>query len=189
MARISDKLTNFPLMAPIHIQWTGLFPWVVGLCVCVLSLWYAARRKSALHAHIAVVLGTALATTVYYCGQTLTFGGAPFKYTFVYWGLVIAAPALLAFLLYGSVDMFRDGWSIVIAALVFCVSLYIGVMLIRDSIILGATEPPLYVWFWRAPAVGALISIAVAWKWKAHSRGLLAASLSAYVGLNAGIAL
>jgi hypothetical protein len=189
MARISDKLTNFPIMAPIHIQWTGLFPWVIVLCACVLSFWYAARRKSALHAHIAVVLGTALATTVYYCGQTLTFGGAPFKYTFVYWALVIAAPALLAFLLYGSVDMFHNGWSIAVAALVFCISSYIGLMVIRDAIIVGATEPQRNVWIWRAPAVAALLSIALARNWKAHSRGLLAASLSAYVGLNAGIAL
>jgi hypothetical protein len=188
LARIADKFATFAVMAPIHIRWTSYFPWIVSGAACLLSVWHAVRRKSVLHAHIALVMGLALITTAYYCGQTLTFGRAPFKYTFVYWALILSAPAFISYSLYGTVELFERKAAVVVSASAFVLSLYISIYYIHDEIIQNVLSGG-YVRMWNAPAVVAVVAIACAARWRNVSRIGIVTSMAMFTGLSCGVAL
>lgn len=96
IARVGDYERNFAAMAPFMARWTGLLPWVaVAAAISMAGVsWLRLGLRRA--QHYGLVLGLALVSSIYYCAKVHTFGAAPFKYVFVYWGLVMTAPVVLA---------------------------------------------------------------------------------------------
>jgi hypothetical protein len=188
MARLLDRFNTFRVTAPFHMLWTGMFPWVIAVSTFFLALWRARRQNSVLHTHIAVIVGLALVTTAYYCGQTRSFGFAPFKYVFVYWALTLATPALLAYLLYGCPRLFKHRWHWLLGSCIFLASVAVASRIIHDDLVSG-DHNELGENLWTVPGFAALAAMVLAIKWTAASRVALAAAFSAYVGLNLGVAL
>ena len=97
-AGLADWLPRHLAQAPgvmAHlVSWGGVLPWVV---LPVSTVFYGMRvRKGAApgdRAWFAILL-VCLSTVAVYCLITGVFGGAPFKYTFVFWPVVVAAAAL-----------------------------------------------------------------------------------------------
>jgi hypothetical protein len=187
-ARVEDKFATFPAMAAVHLLWTGSWPWVVATAAFFVACWRAIRNKSVLDAHIAAIVGVALATTVYYCGQTLTFGSAPFKYTFVFWGVIMASPALLAWQLYGSGRMLVRSGTLLWTAGVFVLATLVAGRLIHDDLIFGRPNPVGTV-LWHISGLLAAAAIATAWKRKTASRIMYMGSMAAFAGMSLGVAL
>jgi hypothetical protein len=94
VTRLSDMRKNAQDMIPFMVRWTGLLPWI-ALAGGVMVAGRSAIRIQSLRAwDYCLLLFLAGATTLYYCGQTTTWGEAPFKYVFVFWGLVLVAPLM-----------------------------------------------------------------------------------------------
>ena len=84
----------------LHLaRWVGFLPWFAVGTAILISFGSAARNwRNAQSPAIEMLLLLTLSTasTVYYCASRLTFGNAPFKYTFVYFGLLMLPLAFLA---------------------------------------------------------------------------------------------
>ena len=96
-ARLTDFRNNAEFMIPFMVRWTGLLPWLAGFWMTISALARAWRHRDRRAAHLALLLLLALLTTAYYCGKVMTFGAAPVKYVFVFWGLELSAVVLLTF--------------------------------------------------------------------------------------------
>ena len=94
-ARLGDYWNNFRFMAAFMASWTGLLPWAAGCLAVWLALHTGIRKNDRRLLHYGIVLGLAVLSTGYYCAKVQTFGAAPFKYVFVYWGLVLTSPLFL----------------------------------------------------------------------------------------------
>ena len=97
-ASLADWLSRHMSQAPgvmAHlVSWGGVLPLVV---LPVSTVFYGMRvRKRAAPGDSAwfAILLISLSTVAVYCLITGVFGGAPFKYTFVFWPVVVAAAAL-----------------------------------------------------------------------------------------------
>ena len=90
----SRHLSQAPAMAAHLVSWGGALHWVL-LPVSTLLCGMRARKRAAPEdsAWFAILL-ISLSTVAVYCLITGVFGGAPFKYTFVFWPVVVAAAAL-----------------------------------------------------------------------------------------------
>jgi hypothetical protein len=95
-ARMMDYRRNLSLTLPMMTAWTGVLPWIAALLAAVSAGRRAVRDHDLRAFHYCVLMCLGLLTIGYYCAKTPTFGYAPFKYTFVYWGLVLTAPVILA---------------------------------------------------------------------------------------------
>lgn len=84
-----------------NAKWTGVLPWLIA----AVALAASARRAVARAARdspaweVMCILLVAIATNLYYCATRLNFAGSPYKYTFVFFGVVTAA---LAYFVSGS---------------------------------------------------------------------------------------
>lgn len=94
-ARLGDLFRNIRFMGPFMVSWTGLVPWVAAMAALGVATSAGIRTRDRRMQHYALVLGLALVCTAAYCSKLATFGMAPFKYVFVYWGVVLTAPLLL----------------------------------------------------------------------------------------------
>ncbi len=188
--RLLDRYDNFRTMVIMLVLWTGLLPWTVAGTACLLALWRAIRRRGIREAHIAILLALALLTIAYYCAQTLTFASAPFKYTFVYWALMLASAAFLAFLLEPGAELFGRR-SMALAAVTFVTALALGTRMIKDDLIFTAMLPvvSLQSWLWVSPAILALAAVLLWTRWPGGGHRLFEASLAAYAGLALAVCL
>jgi hypothetical protein len=80
---------NLAFMGPFVARWSGLLPWVTAPLVFTpwFPRWFSLSPASRLQ--VRALVGMALLGSVYYMGQVMTFGYAPFKYIFVFWPLVL----------------------------------------------------------------------------------------------------
>lgn len=121
-----DHANNLWFMIIFMVLWTGLVPWI-GAAFASLRLLYAGKFDRR-YLHLAFIVLYALAGVVYYCAQQKTFAASPFKYTFIYWGLIIAALSVLI----GEVPI-RSGKLITIAfAIALTAAFVIGARYVRD---------------------------------------------------------
>lgn len=93
--RLGSYWRNLVFMAPFHVRWTGLLPWVLSACAAAAVLRRALNSGDRRHRSAGVVLMLALGVTVYYCAHTPAYGFAPFKYVYVFWPAVVLSGAVL----------------------------------------------------------------------------------------------
>jgi hypothetical protein len=190
-ARLDDFRNTFVIMMPILVGWTGLVPWLAAIGAGIAAGWQTFRFRDKRSIHSLVLIVLALGCTAYYCGQTLTFGGAPFKYTFVYWGIIVACAALLLdFLLEASFrasEVPRRRWA-TMAAAVYFVSALAGAVEVKDTIILTGPVRP-YTWPLYIPALVLLAVMPVRRLAPRFAALVLACALSAAAGNSLGVAV
>jgi hypothetical protein len=195
-ARLRDLRSNVSLMLPFMVAWTGLIPWISAAAALLLAFWQGARRRDARLMHYGLLIGLALFTTLFYCVKTATFGAAPFKYTFVYWALVLTAPLLLATELLSRAAFPTDEggtstqgsysrkWFLL--GVVYACSFAFAAKWMQDSVILHMGGP--YRWVVLASGVLCLVGIGT-WNFVSRNRFVLLIALAVYGGLQAGIGL
>ena len=191
-ARLKDLRGNVSLMLPFMVAWTGLVPWILAPAALLLAFWQGIRRREPRLVHYGLLIGVALFTTLFYCVKTTTFGAAPFKYTFVYWGLILTAPLLCATQLLiplssdernslNSLSSPRE-WFPLVA--VYALSLGFAALRMRDSVIMNMGGP--YRWVLLASGVLCLLGIAMR-SFAAERRAVLLIAIALYGGLQAGV--
>jgi hypothetical protein len=190
LARLDAFRNNFIVMAPTVASWTGAVPWLAAVGAVFAAGWRALKGRDKPFIHCFVLAGLALVSTAYYCGQTTSFGRAPFKYTFVYWGIIVACPALLLdFLLEARAGVSKVPRRLaMMAAVVYFASALAGVTWVKDTIILTGLDRP-YAWSVYIPALVLLAVIPMRRLAPPLAAVVLACALSAAAGNSLGVAL
>jgi len=198
-ARLADMRFNVQSMIPFLIRWTGLLPWF-GLAGGILVAGWKALRSQSLRAwDYFLLLFLAGATTLYYCAQTTTWGGSPFKYTFVFWGVTLLAPLLLAFdgELWGAKPAESRGknlWSVGVAfrlglLLLFVIAAWYGRYRLQDH---QLREWRVAFWAVLPPALLLLPSIGASFEKRkvfGYTQVALLLGISSWAGLQFGVAV
>jgi hypothetical protein len=195
-ARLRDLRGNVSLMLPFMVAWTGLVPWISAAAALLLAFWQGIRRREPRLVHYGLLIGLAMFTTLFYCVKTTTFGGAPFKYTFVYWALILTSPLLIAMGLLSLVPFPaaerrtlalvtspRQSFPSVVA---YACSLGFSAIWMQDSVIVHMGGP--YRWVVLGSGVLCLLGIAMR-SFAAECRVVLLIAIALYGGLQAGIGL
>jgi hypothetical protein len=182
--RLLDRIGNLQTMLPITVTWTGLVPWLALAVELPRRAILALNGRDKRSEHYSYLLGIAALTFVYYCSQVMTFGHAPFKYTFVFWGL-----ALWPLAVWAAECNFTVRNNALIGSAVLCVFLFLGFYKIRDYVVMrGFSE----IWALEYWAVGALFCVSIGlFEYRPKlgiSRWLLIVALAAYVGTQFGVA-
>ena len=192
-AKLKDLRANVSLMLPFMVAWTGLVPWLSAGTAVLLACWQGIRRRDPRLVHYALLISLALFTTLFYCVKLTTFGAAPFKYTFVYWGLILTAPLLCVTQLLiplpsGGPNTLglssSRNWLLLLG--VYAFSLGFAALRMRDSVIVNMGGP----YRWVLLASGFLCALGIAIRlFAAEVRVPLIIALGFYGGLQAGIGL
>ena len=193
-ARLADFRNNARMMVPFMVVWTGLLPWVAGLCALVFAVRRAFRNRDPRAAHYALLIAAALLGTGYYCGKVGTFGAAPFKYVFVFWGLVLTSPVLLTFGALTAKDfrvaapeqVSRRATGLA-ATFLFALGAFLAATRIQDHLIAG---PITILNKWAALGPGlAVLAGAATIRFRHIGSVLLICSFGLYCGVESGIGL
>jgi hypothetical protein len=175
-------------MAPFMVSWTGLLPW---LAACA-ALWTAGRKAfgedGRRFLHYTLVMTLATITTVYYCAKITTFGFAPFKYVYVYWGIILTAPLFLI-THWGACPPRRISRRIILFGAAGVCVLYgaaaaWSVIHYRDSAMLSRFTLPDR---WVVPVVPAALFVA-GLAFRRYRGASLAAAMTLYCGIEFGVA-
>lgn len=194
LGRLGNYWRNFVAMAALHSLWTGLLPWLVGCAALAASAWYATRFRSPRSLHIALVILLALGTTGFYCALTLTFGYAPFKYTFIFWAIVVACPVFLV-----TEALRRVVWSsgrarlrtvwLPVVGMTYCLGFVVSAAWVRDTMILASSVRQPCSWSLYLPAALVITGIALWLRRPGAAVCVAALGLAAWGGLSFGVAL
>ncbi len=178
-ARLRDNWNNLAFMGPFMLSWTGLLPWVAACG----ALWMAGMRARLDRRllHYGLILSLAVISTWYYCAKVMTFGYAPYKYSFVYWGLVLTAPLLV--LEQRDVRVWWTGWKASAIWVLYGSTALWAAIQMRDRLMLDGFQGP-YRWVAVAPGLLFLAGLART----RYSPALLLSALSLYGGVQLGIA-
>jgi hypothetical protein len=201
--RLLSYSSNFRSMVPFMLRWTGFLPWlsVAVLLAATAHRWWKNREPRALYYFW--LLGIGAASVVYYCGQVRAFGNGPFKYTFVFWALLVSGQTFLVAWLWeaeaarnagdgsGSPRL-RPGVVIGVGAGVLLAGLWIGAVAVRDVLLTDSLVYPQSLSLWVPAAV--TLAVVMAWTtgWRAlrpAGAGLVVWALMLQAGIQAGIAL
>ena len=171
-------------------RWTGLVPWLLLGFGIVVTAHEGFRKRDRRAQHYFLLLLLAGFSTLYYCAQQHIFGAAPFRSTFVFWGLSLT-PVLLFALGYprnSAAPPLPAACAPIGAALVLA-SVWYGRYVIRDTDILLRAP----VWDLVAPAV--VVFASALWYLKGSTRALpyaraaLIAGICVHCGLQFGTAV
>jgi hypothetical protein len=188
-AWLDDRWRNLQFMLPFTVKWTGLVPWVGILAATGYGMWWWVRTKDRRILHAVLLLLLAGLSTLYYCGQVTTFGGAPFKYTFVYWGVVVAGGVVAALPEKGGL------WPAGSRSVVACAALWVaaavaGLELVQDKSLLNPADTVALKWSVLAPAVVFTTGLLLRVRGQAYGGSVLTTcALLVYGGLQTGIAI
>ncbi len=140
--RLLSYRGNLRTMVPFMVRWTGLLPWlsVALLLAATARRWWDEREPRALYSFWLLSLGGA--SVVYYCGQVVSFGGAPFKYTFVFWALLSCAPVALLAWLWESEAKDAGGLSLPAGTALWLAGLWVGAVAVQDVLVSGRLVYP-----------------------------------------------
>jgi hypothetical protein len=140
VARLAAFKANFFVMIPSLVAWTGVVPWIASVGALFVAASRAHRYRDQRFVHSVVLVAFALFSTAYYCAQTRTFGGAPFKYTFVYWAIIVSCAALILDCLVDRAVQgcahSRRSWTAMLAVIYF-LSAFAGAAWVRDRNIIS----------------------------------------------------
>jgi hypothetical protein len=128
----------------LHLaRWSGFLPWLAVGAAILINLRSAIvnrHNSQSSTSEVLLLLTLATASTVYYCATRLTFSNAPFKYTFVYFGILMLPLAFLASR--SSAGSSMEGqtrqvsWHLPAACgIVFSSGLYVALGMLGDSVI------------------------------------------------------
>lgn len=155
-ARILAHSRIFLDMATWQVLWSGLLPWGAALTVTAWAGWKAARSSDRRWRDVGIVMALALAVSGGYCALLYSFGHAPFKYVFVFWGLVAACLSLLASVAAERIKAQRKiprmACTLLLSAL-FIASFMVSARLLRDRAILGENTTLAEKWIFLAPVL------------------------------------
>ncbi len=188
-AWLNDRWTNFRFMAPFMVVWSGLIPWICVAAGTAYSLWRWRRNRDSRSLHAALLLLLAGLSIAYYCAQVITFGGAPFKYAFVYWGVAIVATVCAA-VQPDRMSPPLSAWRIAGYALSWVAAAIVGVFVVQDRALLNPSDRSALVWALSIPL--ALLSIGIFARGCGRSlsgSALAMCGLALYGGLQAGTAI
>ncbi len=197
--RLGSYPANLKTMLPFMVRWTGFLPWlsVAVLTVAAARRWWRDREQSGdgqaerpLYSFWLLTLCGA--SVVYYCGQVMSFGGAPFKYTFVFWALLSCAPVILLAWLWESDAKAAGGFTVGAGAALWLAGLWTGAAVLRDSLISGSLFFPRSASLW-IPVAMALVGL-LAWtrepsRLRKRGATLAIGGFVLHAGLQAGVAL
>ncbi len=188
-AFLRDHYDNFAFMVRFMFSWIGALPWLAAMAFLSIAAFDAIGRKDKKSLHAGLVLGLAMLSTIYYCAQVKTFGFAPFKYVFVYWGLVLAAPLLLLERLRrrstSPPDPAKGRSMYWLYGTIYAATFAFGILAARDTLMLRGFHGP-YRWVALAPAIG--LGVALSFVRLRRTAFVTAASaLAMYGGLQCGI--
>jgi hypothetical protein len=191
--RLQDFKRNFLFMGPFSIKWTGLVPWAAAIAAFGYCASRTIRRRDWRAYTAAVAFGVALLGSIYYAGQQLSFGSSPFKYNYVFWGIICAGAAYLYASFIepetGSVQAVNPLMWVAIVA-IFGGAVALGAIRVTDRTLWsGASDFAQYWPYWLLPT---LIFCAIACA--IYKRKYLLASLAVmlfafHIGLQLGIVL
>ena len=164
--RLVGYWRDLEYMFPFTLKWTGWTPWLAAAALLVIAI-RAVRRRDERAWCLTVLLTTCIAGAIYYCMQRNTFGQAPYKYHFVFWGpICLALPLLIAtrgrpFEWMPEAQPIRPrsySWAIA----VFAAALLTGLVLVQDSGMRAqGADTWRYVAIWCAPPLAAALVIAL----------------------------
>ena len=179
LARLADMRRNLAAMLPFMVCWTGTLPWIAASLGASIAAVGGVRRHDRRMAHYALLLSLGLLITLYYCAKVGTFGQAPFKYTFVTWGLILTAPV---FLLHVEAERISRRCLLVLGTL-YALATLGSTLLIGDKLMLEGLSGMAR---WAAYVPGLLFAAAFLlgplWRTKAAL-----AALAIYAGIQFGI--
>ncbi|HEV2852092.1 MAG TPA: hypothetical protein VHC97_04735 [Thermoanaerobaculia bacterium] len=190
--RLLNYRANFTFMVPFTLRWTGLLPWLSALALLAAAArrWWRDRERRALYYFF--LLGLSVFSVIYYCGQVMSFAGAPFKYTFVFWALLTSAPVLLVAVPWERGTARAGTGRLAAGAGVWLAGLWIGGAAVRDALLKGGMVYPraLSLWIPAGVAAAGLIAWAAGGpRLKRAGADLAACALLLHAGLQAGTAL
>jgi hypothetical protein len=186
-ARMADYATHFVDMLPLLLRWTGALPLLAAALGCASALYHSLWKRDARLWHAAVVTGTALFVTLFYCAQTMTFGQAPFKYVFVYWCILAVSPIVIARTWdLGSPRL--NGKSFWIFAVVYVAGFVVGFYYLNDELLLPGVRRPYLFRIWNIPAMGLVLCGIVQPFQRAVAGRVLAVSILLAGGMACGVA-
>jgi len=183
---IADRLHNFRAMVPFMIGWTGLLPWLAALAAAAWGSYKTVHDKDRRLEDATLILALALASVAYYCAQLQSFGAAPFKYAFVYWGVILAAVVMVV--VPPGPETRLPRLRMPAACLGFwVVAAVVGASLVKDRTLAALYGSNAIRWPWVLPAAVFCVGLLLP-RTAAVTRVLLAASLASYAGLQTGMA-
>jgi len=199
---IKGHIETFKSMSPLVVAWTGLVPWLLLSSSMALVLWRGPRHRDVRAYSWFVVQGVCGVATLYYCAQTMTFGAAPFKYIFVFWGLAVGNMVLFTDAGYwGLVTGSKTGspgssswsrWRTALLAGLFLASFLAASFFLKDRMIFeGLTAS--HRWSLLGPAllvIAAVVSgLSRQGDLQCWAPRLAMLAVTAYTGLSFGVAL
>jgi hypothetical protein len=185
---LHDRVGNLAGTLSAVVAWTGGLPWLSGAAAVLIGLHAGLRKGDRRLLHYAIALGLGLLTTLYYCFQTGPYSLAPFKYTFVYWGLCLTAPLVLL-----SRHLQPDltaigGWAKGIGLVGFFLAVAVWANFkVRDDVMMAGNFIG-HRWVALLPGVLFLGALAFAWLRK-RGFGVPMLALALYAGLQFGSAV
>lgn len=185
---VHDRWTNFRQMVPFMVTWTGLAPWLACLAVAVSGLWRGLRSKEPRLLHAAFILLLAMASIGYYCAQQMTYGASPFKYAFVYWGVVVGG-ALMAAFPPGKESTFPPARHAAWLLALWTGSAALSLCFVGDRTLTGMYGQDALKWPWIVPAAAVCAGLLLQVRARTAGRGLLAAGLALSGGVHLGMAV
>lgn len=188
-AWLNDRWNNLRVMLPFMAGWTGLTPWAGLAAGSTYAIWRWLRKKERQSLHAALLLLLAGLSTLYYCAKVITFGAAPFKYTYVYWGVAIAA-AVITVLPPEERRRPVSIWGTVSCAGLWIAAAIVGVGVVRDKALLVPSERAALNWVLLVPMTIFVSGLIAGARGRAFAgRALGVSGVILYGGLQAGTAI
>lgn len=182
-----DRWRNFRRMVPFMVTWTGLAPWLACLAAAGWGAWQSWRRKDHRLLHATLILFLAVISNAYYCAQVMTYGASPFKYTFVYWGVVIIG-VVMTVLPPGKASAFPPVRYVAPWLALWAASAVFSLRFVKDRMLATMYGQDAIMWPWLVPAAVLCLGLLMRVRGRsAAGRGLLAAGLALGGGVQMGM--
>ncbi len=156
VGRLHDFENNFLIMGPHTIKWTGFLAWVGAIAALGFCGTLAIRHKDWRAYTAGLTFGIAGLGSFYYAGQQTSFGNSPFKYQFVFWGIISAGAAYLyaVFLEPKARPSGTRRWMWIVSLGIFSGAVALGAMRFQDRVMWAGPIDVLSYWpYWLLPTV------------------------------------
>lgn len=185
IAGLSDRARNFAGMVPFMFRWIGLAPWMFAATAVAVAFtrFWRSRDRRALDYGLLILL--AFLSTLYYCAQVFTFGYAPFKYVYVYWGLLLTSALYVEEACLRGREFGR--WSVAALAALYAGAAAVAMLSVRDTLMYNTGGPVFRAWVILLPAM--LLVPGMALLRRRFAGPVVVSALVLYCGLQTGIAI
>jgi hypothetical protein len=193
LGRLHDFENNFLYMGPFTLKWTGLLPWAGVIAAFGYCGAMAVRRRNLCTYAAGITFGFAGLGSMYYSAQQLTFGNSPYKYNYVFWGIISAGAAYLYAVLLepkARLTPVLRRWIWIGSLGIFSGAVFLGDIYFKDGVMRLGSRDFLPSWpYWLLPTA-IFCLIACAFYKRQHLLAAFAIMLVAFhVGLELGVTL